>query len=74
MTSDTEVWMKQRCEIEFLHMEKNASVDNVWCYLNIYGDQIVDVSTVGRWVVCFNSGDSISGADFYERGMQALVH
>ena len=28
----------------------------------VYGDQTVDVSTVGQWVACFSSGDSNSGS------------
>ena len=27
MASDVEVWMKQRCVTEFLHVEKIASID-----------------------------------------------
>ena len=34
-----EVHMKQKCGIEFLHMEKMPPVDIHWCLLNIYGDQ-----------------------------------
>jgi len=58
MTSDMEVRMKQRCVIEFLHVEKIAPYDIHRCLLNVYGDQTVDVSTVRRWVVRFSSGDS----------------
>jgi len=32
--------------------------DIQWCLLNVYGDQIVDVSTVRWLVVCFSSGKS----------------
>ena len=45
MVSDVQVNMKKRCGIEFLHLEKMAPVDIHQCLLNIYGDQIVDVST-----------------------------
>ena len=55
MASDMEVHMKQRCVIEFLHVEKIAPNDIHRCLLNIYRDQIVDVSTGGGW---FSSGDS----------------
>jgi len=48
---DMEVQMKQRCGIEFLHMEKTAPTDIHWCLLNIYRDQPVDVDTVRQWVV-----------------------
>ena len=47
MASDTEMHMKQRCVIEFLHAEKIAPND-IQCLLNVYGAQTVDVSTV-RW-------------------------
>jgi hypothetical protein len=56
--SDMEVRMKQRCVIEFLHVDKIAPNDIHQRLLNVYGDQTVDVSTVRRWVVRFSSGDS----------------
>ena len=57
MVSDKEVCMKQRCVIEFLHVEKKklhrlTLID----VLNIY------VNTVRWWVVCFSSGDNDSGS------------
>ena len=52
-----EVHMKQRCVIEFLHVEKIAPRDNHRHFLNVYGDQTVDVSTVRRWVARFSSGN-----------------
>jgi len=55
MESDTEVRMKQRSLIEFLHVEKIAPLDIHWCLLNVHGDQAVDVR---QWVVYFSSGDS----------------
>ena len=58
MASDMEVCMKQRCVIEFLHVEKNAPNDIHRRLLNVYGDQTVDVSTVRQWVTRFSSGDS----------------
>jgi hypothetical protein len=58
MVSDMEVRMKQRCVIEFLHVEKIASNDIHRCLLNIYGAQTADVSTVWQWVARFSSGDS----------------
>ena len=57
MASDMKVCMKQSCVPEFLHVEKMANTGIHWCLLNIYGDQVVDVSTVRRWVVCFSSGN-----------------
>ena len=53
--------MKQRCIIEFLHLDKMAPSDVHRCLLSIYGDQTVDVSTVRWWVVLFSCGDSSSG-------------
>jgi len=58
MASDVEVHMKQRCVIEFLHVEKIAPNDIHRFLLNVYGDQTVDVSTMRRWVARFSSGDS----------------
>jgi len=58
MVSDMEVHMKQRCVIEFFHVEKFAPNDIHRSLLNVYGDQTVDVSTVRQWVACFSSGDS----------------
>ena len=57
MVYDMEVQMKQRCFIEFFHAEKIAPIDIHWCLLHVYGNQIVDVSTVKWWMVCFRSGD-----------------
>jgi len=57
MASDMKMRMKQRCAIEFLHMENIAPIDIHWCFLNICRVQKVDVSTVEWWVVCFSSGD-----------------
>ena len=45
MASNMEVHMKQRCATEFLHIEKIAPVHICRCFLNVDGDQIVDVST-----------------------------
>jgi len=47
IASDMEVHMKQRRVTVFLHMKKMASSDIHWCLLNTYGDQTVDVSTMG---------------------------
>ena len=57
MASDVEVWVKQRCGIEFLHAENIASTDIHRCLLNAYGYQTVKVSTVKQQVECFSSGD-----------------
>ena len=43
---DTEVQMKQRCGIDFLHVENVALTDIHQCLLNVYGDQRVDANTV----------------------------
>ena len=58
MVSDMEVRMNQMCVIEFLLQEKIAHNDINRHFLNVYGDQTVDVSTVRRWVARFSSGDS----------------
>ena len=58
MASDMEVCLKQRCVIEFLHVEKITPNDIHRRLLNVYGDQTVDVSTVRRWVERFSSGES----------------
>ena len=58
MVSDMEVHMKQRCVTEFLHVEKMALID-IHCYfLNLDGDQTVDLSEVVSGVLHFSSGDS----------------
>ena len=46
MTSDMEVSKKQRCGIEFPHVEKMAPTSIHQCLLNTSGDQTVDVSIV----------------------------
>lgn len=39
MAFDMEVSMKQKCVIEYLHVEKMAPTDIHWCLLYTYGDQ-----------------------------------
>jgi hypothetical protein len=56
MASDMAVRRKQRCVIEFLHAKKIAPVGIHRRLLNVYGNQIVDVSTVRRLVVRFSGG------------------
>jgi len=58
MASDMGVRMKQRDEIELLPVENKAPINILQHLLNLYEDQIVDVNSLKRWVVCFNSGDS----------------
>jgi len=53
-----EVRLKQRCIIELLHAEKIASNEIHRRFLSVYGYQIVDASTVKRWVARFSRGDS----------------
>ena len=79
LASDREVYMKQRCVVEFLHVGKIAPTDIYRCLLNVDGDPTVDVSTVRWWAVCFSGGSSNSGSPllvqvFYDHGMQALFH
>uniref|UniRef100_A0A8V0YUK0 Ribosomal RNA-processing protein 42 n=1 Tax=Gallus gallus TaxID=9031 RepID=A0A8V0YUK0_CHICK len=55
MVSDMEMLLRQRCGIEFLHVE---TID-IHCHLlNVDGDPTVDVSAVKQWVVHFISGNS----------------
>ena len=58
MASDIEVRMKEKCVIEFLTAEQIVPIDIHRHLLKVYGDNTVDVSTVIRWVVRFNSGES----------------
>lgn len=46
-----EVRKKQRCIIEFPHVERIVFIDIYRCLLNVYGKQTVDVTTVKRWLV-----------------------
>jgi len=78
MTSNMEVYVKQMCITELLHMEKKAPTDTYQHLLNTYGDQTVDVRMVKQWVVHFSSvavttGSTSAGADFDKSGIQALV-
>ena len=50
VTSDMKVCMKQRCVMEFLREEKVAAIDIHQHLLNVYENQMVDVSTM-RWCV-----------------------
>ena len=84
MTSDMEVDVdvKPRCVTVFLYKEKMALTDISRLFLNVYGDQIVDVDAVRQWVVCFISGNCSmkdkphSGwlCRFFKGSMQDLVH
>ena len=46
MLADVNVYMKQKCTVEFLHREKIASTDIHQHLLSVYGEQAVDVYTV----------------------------
>lgn len=46
LMSAMEVQMKQGCVTEFPYMEKIAPTDIHQCFMNVYGNQTVDVSTV----------------------------
>ena len=46
IVSDMELFMKLRCGTEFLHAQKMAPTDIHKCLLNVYGDQMVNMSTV----------------------------
>lgn len=58
MASELVEVKEKLCVIEFFHEDKNAPIDIRRCLLNVYGDKTMDVSTVRRWMVRFNSGDS----------------
>jgi len=60
-----------------------APIDSHQSLLNAYRDPTVDVSIVRWWVVHFSCNTILAAvkqwvisidADFYEHGMQALVH
>lgn len=59
-----------------------ALTDILQCFLNVYGDETVDVSIVTWWVVHFSKGDSKvktshipdDHAGIYEQDVKALVH
>ena len=59
-----------------------ALTDILQCFLNVYGDETVDVSIVRWWVVHFSKGDSKvktshipdDHAGIYEQDVKALVH
>ena len=53
MASDTEVHMKKRHGTAFLHAEKMVPIDIHRHLLSVFGDKIVDVSTVRWLVLCF---------------------
>lgn len=56
MVSDMKVHMKQSYAIELRHSEKFAPIDKHGHLLNVCITQTVDVSTVKRWLMRFNSG------------------
>jgi transposase len=68
MAPGMEVCMKQRCVIEFLHVEKIAPNDIHRRFLNFYGDQSVDVSTVTHWMARFSSANSDMNDKPHSRG------
>ena len=64
VASDEEVCIEQRCVTEFIHTEKNGI--NLH-FLNVYGDQMVDMSIERWWVVCTSSGDSNMNDKIYSK-------
>jgi len=64
MVSDTDVCMKKKCIIEFLHVEKMSHIDINQCLLNISGDQTVDVRQGGGWVVHFSNNTVIAAVKY----------
>jgi hypothetical protein len=57
MEGDTDVHMKQRCEINFLSAENILPVEIHWGLKNVYRDNCVDVSTGRRWVRQLSDGE-----------------
>jgi len=51
MAPDMEVHIMQGCVIEFFHVEKMSPNDILWCLLNVYRVQTMDVSTVRQCCV-----------------------
>ena len=49
---------KLRSAIEFLLVEKIASIDNHRHMVNVYADQVINLSTVRLWVMHFNNDGS----------------
>jgi hypothetical protein len=58
MAPEMEALTKQRCSIEFLHVEKMPPVDIYRRLLTVYEDQTAAESIVRLWLVRFNSDDS----------------
>ena len=58
MTSDMKVCMKQRCVVEFLHVETVALTEFDQHLLNIYGGKTMDVSTVRQRMVHFSNSNN----------------
>lgn len=73
MASDMEVQLKQRCVMEFLHVEKDAAIHKCQCLLNIYGDQTVYkekgsgwyTSTIMLVIAAVKQRVTSAGADFF---------
>lgn len=73
MASDMEVQLKQRCVMEFLHVEKDAAIHKCQCSLNIYGDQTVYkekgsgwyTSTIMLVIAAVKQRVTSAGADFF---------
>jgi len=78
MEYDIEVCTERRCGTEFFHIEKMAPTDIHWFFLNIYGDEIVDMGTLkGGWCVsAAGTVEVVFPADAHsnKHGIQALIH
>lgn len=72
MVSDLKVYIKQMGIIEFLHVETMAPIDFYQCFffLNVFGDQTVDMSIVSWWLINFSSGAN----DVYEKVSHLCFH
>jgi len=58
--SNITVHIKESCVTGFLSVEKIVPIDIHWHYVNVYGDQTLDVSSVRWWVVHFISAVATS--------------
>ena len=75
MVSGMEVHLKQRCGIEFLHVEKMVPLTHIHTrLLNTNGDQRVDVGTV-RGGCCISAAvaATVGHLRWYKHGMQDIV-
>jgi uncharacterized protein with ACT and thioredoxin-like domain len=68
----SDVRFKQRTVIEFSTSEKVPEIEIHRRMQVVYGDQCVDVSTVGRWVRRFKDGE-LGQADFSAKTRRTIT-